>query len=115
MVAIFRLEYLATSRSDNQFTTTANAHEVANKLTEVIDERPEIEDIVAVVARVFNVDPRDITMKNRGRQVQNIPRQVGIYCSQRLAGYTQKQVAEYVSLSHRGDVSSAVKVIGHRL
>ena len=90
-------------------------HEVANGITKVIDERPEIEEIVAVVARVFSVDPNEITMKKRGRQVQNIPRQVGIYCSQRLGGYTQKQVAEYFSLSHRGGVSSAVKIIGHRL
>ena len=91
------------------------SHEIANRLTEVIDERPDIEEIVAVVARVFRVEPREITMKKGGRQVQNIPRQVGIYCAQRLGRYSQKQVADYFSLSHRGGVSSAVKVIGHRL
>jgi len=43
-------------------------HEVASRITEVIDERPELEEIVAVVARVYSVDPNEIIKKKRGRQ-----------------------------------------------
>ena len=90
-------------------------HEIANGLPELIDHRPEMDEIVAVVAMEFGVSRVEVLQKRRGRQPMNIPRQVAIYCCQRRGGYTQQDVAECFSLTHRGSVSSAVKVIEGRI
>lgn len=45
----------------------------------------------------------------------NLPRQVAIYCCQRHGGQTQQEVANYFSLTHRGSVSSAVRIIESRV
>jgi len=90
-------------------------HEIANGLPELIDHRPEMDEIVAAVADEFGVLQEDVLQKRRGRQPMNVPRQIAIYCCQRLGGYTQQDVADYFSLTHRGSVSSAVSVIEGRI
>ena len=90
-------------------------HEIANGLPELIDHRPEMDEIVASVVAEFGVLREEVLQKRRGRQPMNIPRQMAIFCCQRLGGYTQQDVADYFSLTHRGSVSSAVKVIEGRI
>ena len=90
-------------------------HVVATDVSEVVECRPEMDEIIGKVADVFGVTVSDVGHKKRGRQVKNVPRQVAIYCCQRLSGGSQKEVAEKFSLTHRGSVSSAVRSIGGRL
>ena len=73
-----------------------------------VAQRPEMEEIVSVVARMFSVSREEILEKRRGRQPINIPRQISIYCCQRVCGYAQQEVADCFSLTHRGSVSSSV-------
>ena len=47
----------------------------------------------------------------RGRQPTNIPGQMAFYCCQILGGYSQQEVADCFSLTHRGNVSSPAKII----
>ena len=47
-------------------------HEIANGLPQLVAQRPEMEEIVSVVARV----------------------QMAIYCCQRVCGYAQQEVAD---------------------
>ena len=90
-------------------------HVVATDVAEVVECRPEMDEIIGKVAEVFGVTVSDVENKKRGRQVKNVPRQVAIYCCQRVSGGSQQEVAEKFSLTHRGSVSSAVKSIGGRL
>jgi len=90
-------------------------HEIANGLPQLVAQRPEMEEIVSVVARVFSVSREEILEKRRGRQPINIPRQMAIYCCQRVCGYAQQEVADCFSLTHRGSVSSSVRVIEEKI
>ena len=45
-----------------------NYHEIANGLPQLVAQRPEMEEIVSVVARVFSVSREEILEKRRGRQ-----------------------------------------------
>ena len=80
-------------------------------LEEIVDEKPEMDEIVRVVAKIFDVSVAEILMKKQGRQKRNIARQVAIFSCQRLGLHKQKDIAEYFSLSHRGSVSSAISAI----
>ena len=42
-------------------------------------------------------------------------RQMAIYCCQRVCGYAQQEVADCFSLTHRGSVSSSVRVIEEKI
>ena len=86
-------------------------HSVAVGLPSLIRERPEIDEIVDCVAREFKVSLKEIVEKRVGRQKKNVPRQVAIYCSQKLGGYTQRDIADYFSLKNRGGVASAINSI----
>ena len=80
-------------------------------LEEIVNEKPEMDEIVRVVANIFEVSVVEILMKKQGQQKRNIARQVGIFGCQRLGLHKQKDIAEYFSLSHRGSVSSAINAI----
>ena len=77
-------------------------------MSELIRERPGIDEIVDSVAIVFDVFPAEIVERRAGRQKRNIPRQVAMYCSQRIGGHSQKEIARYFSMANRGGVASAV-------
>ena len=88
-------------------------HEIANGLPQLVAQRPEMEEMFlwwrGCLAR------EEILEKNRGRQPINIPRQMAMYCCQRVCGYAQQEVADCFSLTHRGGVSSSVRVIEEEL
>ncbi len=90
-------------------------HLVVTDVADLVEHRPEMDEIIEIVSSVFGVTVEDIKQKKRGRQQKNLPRQVAIYCCQRLSGGSQKEVAAKFSLTHRGSVSSAVKSVGNSL
>ena len=86
-------------------------HSVAVRLTGLLREHPEIAEIVNSVAREFKVSTKEIVEKRAGRQEKNVPRQVAMYCSQKLGGYARKDIADYFSLKNRGGVASAMNSV----
>lgn len=90
-------------------------HQAADGLTEIIDEKPEMVEIVEAVAETYGISVEKILTRNHGRQSKNLARQVAIYCCQRKGLHKQKEIAEYFSLSHRGSVSSTINAVETQL
>ena len=86
-------------------------HQAALGLTEMVDEKPEMEVIVEVVAETFGISVEQILTRSHGRQSKNLARQVAMYCCQRKGHHKQRDIAEYFSLSHRGSVSSTINAV----
>ena len=84
-------------------------------MSDVVSHRPEMDEIINVITGLFGVTVEDLVERKPGRQQRNMPRQVAIYCCQRIGGGSQKKVAARFSLTHRGSVSSTVKFISSRL
>jgi len=100
------------SREFRQETHDQKAnHTAAEGLLEIVRDQPEMDEIVAVVAKIYNVTRKDVVMKKSGRQKKNEPRKLAIYCSQQLGGHSQQDIANYFSLAHRGSVSSTIKAV----
>jgi len=90
-------------------------HAAAYGLEGVVDEKPEMDEIVRVVAKIYQVSTQEVRMKKSGKQRKNEARSLAIYTSQRYGFHKQKDIAEYFSLSHRGSVSSAVNAFEAKL
>jgi len=70
--------------------------------------RPSMDEIVARVAKTFNVSEASILKSERGQVSNNIPRWVALYLSQEICSKTLSAIAEAFSLKRTGSIPTTI-------
>ena len=68
-----------------------------------------------MVAKRFKVDSKTITISQRGRVDDNIPRWVVMYLAQEISGLKLREIAEELGLKHTGSIPATIAKLKHRM
>ena len=71
-------------------------------------QRPTYKDVLATVAKVYQVSENSIVQPQQGRQHRNLPRKVAMYICQRACDMSLQSIAEAFWVTHVGSVSNAL-------
>jgi chromosomal replication initiator protein len=82
--------------------------------TEADAARPTVERIAERVSRYFQVHPRQLQSRHRGRSAL-VPRQVGMYLARRLTGLSLEQIGAYFGGHDHSTVLHACRKIDQAL
>ncbi len=81
------------------------------EIDSILSQRPSVKAIILAVAKVYDVEVRDIKLKKMGRQTSNVPRKMAIYICQQYGDLSLKSIAHEFGLNHQGSVSPAIRDI----
>jgi len=84
-------------------------------LYESLKCKPEPEQIVSTVAKVFGVSQEDIIKRNPGRRERNDARKVAMYYMQHMSDMRLVEIARYFGLTHIGSASGSIQDIKNRI
>jgi len=85
------------------------------ELSQILSDRPAVDDIINSVAKAYKVNVNDIKERKTGRQTANMPRKVAIYLCQQYGDMTLNAIAHAFGLNHAGSVSPAIRDIKREL
>ncbi|MEE9153608.1 MAG: transposase [candidate division NC10 bacterium] len=77
--------------------------------------RPSLAVIAQAIAQHFGIERSDLYRESRGRGNTNAPRAVAMALSRRPAGYSLKEIAEALRVSHYSSISVAIRRLRDRL
>ncbi|NOZ55061.1 MAG: hypothetical protein GXP08_18300 [Gammaproteobacteria bacterium] len=77
-------------------------------LSQLLSDRPAIDDIISAVANAYEVERCDIKKRKSGCQIANMPRKVALYLCQHYGDVPLSVIAQTFGLNHVGSVSSAI-------
>ena len=77
--------------------------------------KPEPEQIVSAVARVFGISQEDIIKRNPGRRERNDARKVAMYYMQQMSDMRLAEIARYFGLTHIGSASGSIQDVKNRI
>ena|SRR3990167_4548801 len=77
--------------------------------------KPSAENIVNVLAKLYHLNPSNITAKSTNRRQENVGRKLAIYACQSLGDMMLKDIATYFSLASAGAASGCIGEVKKRL
>jgi hypothetical protein len=111
LAAFYSKKNIAAVLGDKLFRTQAfkkNRVTVPRRHKKRILQRPTYKDVVATVAKVYQVSENTIVRPQQGRQHRNLPRKVAMYICQRACDMSLQAIAEVFGVTHIGSVSNAL-------
>lgn len=84
-------------------------------LTKILFKRPTAKEIIEAVSAVFGVTMLSIMKRQLGRQNDNLPRKLAMYCCQQFGDIPQKEITSLFNLRHDHSVCSAIAYIKSEL
>jgi REP element-mobilizing transposase RayT len=112
--AFYGKKNIAAVLGDKIFRTQAykkNRAIVPQRHKKRILQRPSYKEVIATVAKVYQVSENTIVQSQQGRQHRNLPRKVAMYICQRTCDMSLQAIAEVFGVTHVGSVSNALSEV----
>jgi REP element-mobilizing transposase RayT len=114
LAAFYGKKNIAAVLGDKVFRTQAskkNRATIPQRHKKRLLQRPTYKDVIATVAKEYQVSENTIVHSQKGRQHRNLPRKVAMYICQRACDMSLQAIAEVFGVTHVGSVSNALSEV----